>query len=152
VAEALLDKRVRVGIPAPLFLRFVGIKRIPLWFRRPVYAQLLRISRLYAGMGVELEKLQGGYELPALFADVARHGVTVSRIIAMGLIRSGWASACFHRVLAGYLRRHMTAAEMAELAQLIAYLSGVENFVNTIVSIAVMRVTAPTTSPEKKGS
>jgi hypothetical protein len=153
VAEALLDKRLRVFLPAPLLLRIFGIRQIPLWYRRPVYAQLLRISRLYVRMNITPDKLQGGYEPHTLFADIARHGVTASRIIATGLIRSGWATTLFHRPLARYLRRHMTADQLAELMQLIAYLSGVENFVTIITSAAYMRVTMPTESQaQKKGS
>lgn len=103
-------------------------------------------------MGITPEKLQGGYEAKALFADIAKHGVTASRIISVGLIRSGWATALFHRPLAGYIRRHMTADEMAELMQLIAYLSGVENFVTIITSAAYMRVTTPMESQTAEGS
>lgn len=144
-AEALLDKRLQVNVPAPWFLRLLRIKMIPIWFKRPVFSQLLRISRLYVAMGIDLEKLDEG-EAMVLFSDISRHGITASRIIAHGLIRGPIAASLFHRALAMYLRKHMDAKSLAELAKLIIYLSGGENFGSIIRSVAHMRVTMPNLS------
>ena len=51
VADALLDTGLLVKVPAPRPLRMLGIKVFPMRFRRPVYAQLLRISRMYVWPG-----------------------------------------------------------------------------------------------------
>ena len=51
VADALLDTGLLVKVPAPRPLRVLGIKVFPIRFRRPVYAQLLRISRMYVWPG-----------------------------------------------------------------------------------------------------
>ncbi|MDL2309847.1 hypothetical protein LJC39_01850 [Parabacteroides sp. OttesenSCG-928-B22] len=150
-AEALLDKRLQVNVPAPWFLRVFKIKRIPVWFKRPVFSQLLRISRLYVSMGIDLEKLDEG-EAMRLFSEIARHGKTASRIIAHGLIRGSIGAFFFHRPLALYLRRHMDAKSLAELSKLIIYLSGGENFANIIRSVAYMRVTIPNLSHDETES
>jgi len=150
-ADALLDKRLKISIPAPWLFGLFGVKRIPLWFKRPVYAQLLRISRLYVAMGIDLRELDRGEAL-TLFSELSRHGITASRIIALGLIRGGVASFLFHRPLARYLRRHMDARRLAELAKLIVFLSGGENFASIIRSAAYMKVTAPVLSQSKTES
>lgn len=150
-AEALLDKRLRVNIPAPFFLQLIGVKVVPVWIKRPVYQQLLRMSANYVEMGIELVKLDSGTGTD-LFQEIARHGVTASRIIAKGMIRSGWATFLFHRPLAYYLRCHMDARTMAELTKLVVVLSGGEDFSSIIRSVATMRVTAPTLSHKQTGS
>lgn len=150
-ADALLDKRLRVSIPAPWLLRLLGIMVVPIWFKRPVYAQLLRISRLYVGMGIDLAELDKG-EAMILFSALSKHGITASRIIALGLIRGRFISFLFHRVFAWYLRGHLQADTLAELAKLIVFLSGGENFASIIRSVAYMRVTTPVMSQTKTES
>lgn len=51
VADALLDTGLLVKVPALRPLRMLGIKVFPMRFRRPVYAQLLRICRMYVWPG-----------------------------------------------------------------------------------------------------
>jgi hypothetical protein len=150
VAEALLNTRVRINVPAPWFL-FRRLKVIPVVFYRPVYAQLLRISRLYVKMNIDLEKLETGEAIVAL-TEIAKNGVRASRIIACGMIRSTWTTFLFHRLLARYLRRRMDAATMAELTKIIVAYSGAESFTNIIRSIAHMKVTAPNLSRERTES
>jgi hypothetical protein len=159
-AEALLDKRVRVNIPAPWLLRLVRIRTVTLRFHRPVYAQLLRIARAYVRLDIDLAELEQG-DVPVLFSAIAEKGTVASRIIALGLIRGPVASFLFARPLAWYIRGHIDALAMAELTKLIVLLSGGENFAPIIRSIAHMRVTTPviptttettTLSQEKSGS
>lgn len=139
VAEALLDTRVRIHVPTPRFF-FRRAKSIPVVFYRPVYAQLLRISRLYVQMDIDLEKLEAG-ELGVALTEVAKNGIRASRIIAMGMIRSTWATWLFHRLLAHYLRRRMDARTMAELTKIIVAYSGADSFTSIIRSIGHLRVT-----------
>ena len=151
VADALLDTGLLVKVPAPRLLRLLGVKTFPIRFRRPVYAQLLRISRMYVRMHVDLEKLETG-EAAAVLASAATNGVRASRLIALGLIRSGLMSALFHRAVAAYLRRRMDAQTMAELAKVIVLLSGASHFTTIIRSIAHLQVTTPNLSREATGS
>jgi hypothetical protein len=142
-AETLLDKRVRVNIPAPRLLRLLRIRTVPLRFYRPVYAQLLSIARAYVRLDIDLAELEKG-DAPALFSAIAEKGRAASRIIALGFIRGPVTSFFFARPLAWYLRAHIDALTMAELTKLIVYLSGGENFASIIRSIAHMKVTTPT--------
>lgn len=151
VADALLDTGLLVKVPAPRLLRLFGVKTFPIRFRRPVYAQLLRISRMYVRMHVDLEKLETG-EAATVLASAATNGVRASRLIALGLIRSGLMSALFHRAVAAYLRRRMDAQTMAELAKVVVLLSGANHFTTIIRSIAHLRVTTPNLSQEATGS
>ena len=150
-AEAMLDTRLRIHVPAPWFMRLVGIKSLPLIYYRPVYAQLLRMSRLYCKMGIDLEKMEESGALER-FTCLAKNGVTASRIIACGMIRSTWRTVFFHRILARYLRRRMDANTMAELTKVIISFSGAENFIPIIRSIAHVKVTTPNLSQTKTAS
>ena len=150
VADALLDTGLLIKVPAPRPLRMLGIKVFPMRFRRPVYAQLLRISRMYVRMHVDLETLETG-EAAAVLTSAAKNGVRASRLIALGLIRSGLMSALFHRAVAAYLRRRMDAQTMAELAKVIVLLSGAGHFTTIIRSIAHLQVTTPNLQPGNDG-
>lgn len=136
-----MDTRVRINIPVPrFFLR--RAKVIPVVFYRPVYAQLLRISRLYVMMNIDLNRLETGEAIVAL-TEIAKNGVRASRIVACGMIRSTWATFLFHRLLARFLRRRMDAKTLAELTKIIVAYSGAESFTNIIRSIAHLNVTIP---------
>lgn len=150
-AEALLDQFLRIHLPTPWLLRLLGKKTTSLWFRRPVYNQLLRISAAYTKMGIELVKLEEGDGL-FLFSQIAEHGVTASRLVAMGLIRGSLTSWLFVRPLAWYLREHMEARGLAELTKLFVVLSTGEDFVSIIRSMAHLRVTVPMLSHKKTES
>ena len=150
-ANALLDTRVRIHVPAPRFFRLFGLKSVPFVLYRPVCAQLLRISRLYVSMGIDLEKLEEA-ETIEMISSVSENIVKASRLIALGMIRSTWASRLFHRAFAAYLRRNMDAKTMSELAKMIVMYSGAENFIPIIKSIAHLKVTEPNLSRIKTES
>jgi hypothetical protein len=150
-ADSILDRRLRINLPAPFLLRLPGRRTVPLWFRRPTCAQVLDMAAMYVRMGVDLKKLDEGEILP-LFEEIARHAADCSRIIARGLIRGSLTGFLFVRPLACYLRHHTDMKSLAELAKLVVYLSSGENFASIIRSIAFMRITAPGLSREKTGS
>ena len=150
-AEAMLDTRLRIHLPAPWLLRLLRIKSIPFIYYRPVYAQLLRMSRLYVKMGIDLEEMEEAGTIER-FTILAKNGVLASRIIACGMIRSTWRTFFFHRLLARYMRRRMDANTMAELTRLIISYAGAENFFNIIRSIAHVKVTTPNLSQKKTES
>ena len=151
-ADALLDKRLRISLPAPWMLRLVGKKMITYWAKRPVYQNLLNMARITAKMGLNIKDIENkGVEI--LFPMIAEHGVDASRVIAYGMIRGAIAAKMFNRPLAYYLRCHMNARRMAELMKLIVVLSGGEDFVSIIRSAITLKVTTPTLSQtEEKGS
>ena len=151
-ADALLDRRLMVSLPAPWLLRVCGLKTVPIWVGLPVCANLVRMSRLFCHMDIDLKTLEeGGFG--NLLECVAEHGVTASRMIAYGLIRGSIAARLLNRPLAWYIRSHMTMRGLAELTRLILVLSSAESFVSIIASASGMNLLRPTASqPEEKGS
>lgn len=152
-ADAMLDRRLKVNIPAPWLFRLLGKRTVSIWPKRPVAANLFRISRLFNRMGIDAEELMSG-KMGTLLEYIGAHGVTASRLIAYGLIRGPVASWLWNRPLAWYLRNHMTLPAMADLTKLIVLLSGADFFVDIIRSARDMTLTSPTLSQptEEKGS
>jgi len=137
--DTLLDKGVRVPIPAPFLLRVFGKRSISFAVRRPVLGNMLRISKLYARMNV---KADDG-NLGAWIATLQTCAVPISHICALGVLRGRYTGALFMRPLARYLRWHMTTRDMASLAAILVSLSGYQDFTNTIKFIGLMRMTQP---------
>lgn len=150
-ADALLDRRLKINLPAPWLLRLLGRRILPVWVKRPVAQNLFRMSRLFAKMDVDLKEVKAG-ELGTLLECIGRNGVTVSRVIAYGMIRGNIAAFLLNRPLAWYLRCNMDMRSLAELAKIIVLISGGEDFVSTIMSVAGLRLTEPTLSQKKSGS
>ena len=144
-AEALLDRRLKINLPGPWVLRLFGRRTIPVFVKRPVAQNLFRMSRHFASMDIDLKEVKAG-EVGTLLECVGRNGVTVSRIIATGMIRGNMGVFLFSRPLAWYIRCNMDMREMAELTKIIVLLSGVEDFVSTITSVSSLRLTTPTLS------
>ena len=139
--DTILDKGVRVPIPAPFLFRVFGIRTIALVVRRPVMGNMLRISGMYLKMGIGDElKEQDMNNWIALFRRTAK---PASRIVAIGILRgrvSGWL---FCRPLAWWLRWHTDSRQLSELADLLVALSGVQDFMNTITFLREMKITSP---------
>ena len=150
-ADALLDRRLKVQLPAPGILRLFGKRQFAFWMKRPTYGSLLLMARLTSEMDIDLKKLsEKGEEI--LFPMIAEQGVRASRIIAHGMLRGKWANRLLARPLASYLRWHMTARTLAELSKLVLLLSGAEDFVSITTSAVTMKVTQPMTGHAEKGS
>lgn len=150
-ADALMDRRLKIILPAPWIMRVFGKKTIPVWVKRPVAQNLLRISRLLVKMGINLKELKAG-ELGTLMECIAENLVPASRIIAYGMIRGAIASWMLNRPLALYLRCYMDMRSLAELANIIVLISGGEDFVSIITSVSNLRITQQTESQTGNGS
>ena len=151
-ADTLLDRRLKVYLPAPWLLRLFGARRVPIWPKQPVMANLVRMSRLFVRMDIDAERLMAGHFGP-LLRYIGKHGVTVSRVIALGLIRGSVAAWLFHRPLAWYIRSHMSLRGMAELARILVLMSTAESFVPIIRSVGSLNLMEPTLSQtERTGS
>lgn len=150
-ADALLDNRLKINLPAPWIVRKLGKKTVPVWVRLPTGETLARMARLFTRMDIELKELKAG-DLGTTLECIGRNAVTVSRIIAHGMIRGTMASLLLNRPLAWYLRCYMDMRTMAELTRVIVLLSSPEAFLNIINSVATLNQMAPTMSQEKEGS
>ena len=134
-ADALLDRRLKINLPAPWLLRIFGRKTIPLWVKLPTAGSLIRMSSLFARMDIDLQHLHDG-NFGSVLEQIAKHGVTTSRIIAYGLLRGSWSARLLNRPLAWYIRNHMPMQGLAELAKIIVLMSTSEAFVSIIASVA----------------
>lgn len=150
-ADALLDNRLKINLPAPWIVRKLGKKTVPVWVRLPTGETLARMARLFTRMDIELKELKAG-DLGTTLECIGRNAVTVSRIIAHGMIRGTTASLLLNRPLAWYLRCYMDMRTMAELTHILVLLSSPEAFLNIINSVATLNQMAPTMSQKKEGS
>ena len=144
-ADALLDRRLTVNLPAPWLFRLLGKRTIPYGVPFPTGETLCRMAALFCRMELDLKELRAG-DLGTTLACVAKNARQVSRVIAEGMLRDGLLYRPLVRPLAWYIRRHMTMRGMAELARVILLLASPEAFISIIFSVATMNMMEPTES------
>lgn len=148
--DTLLDKGVRVQIPAPLFFRIFGKKQISVVVRRSVMANMLLISKKYIGMNLADDFGDDFGQWTKIFVSTCK---PVSEIVAIGMLSRPLSAWLFAKPLARYLRRSVNSRELASIAAMLVTLNGVQDFLNTIRFLRTMRITKPRmTSPEEEGS
>lgn len=142
--ETLLDKGVRVNLPAPFFLRWFGKNTIPIVVKRPSSQTLYTISGMYMKMKKDCSPIEAGNvdEAHHLLANCM---IPASRIIAYGIASSCTPAGIRNRMLAWYLRKHLNTRQLADLVSIVITLSGVHDFCNTIRLITGLRMTMPKT-------
>lgn len=150
-ADALSDKRLMVNIPAPWIFRVLGKKTVKIPVAFPVGQTLVRMARLFTRLDLDLKELKAG-DMGTTLECIGNCAVTVSRIIAHGMLRGNMASWLLNRPLAWYLRCYMDMKTMAELTHIIVLLSSPEAFINIISSVSTLNMMAPTMSQTGKGS
>lgn len=151
-ADALLDRRLTVNLPAPWLLRKLGKKTIRYGIPFPKGETLCRMAAIFCRMDLDLKELKAG-DLGTTLECIARNGKRVSRVIAEGMVGNSIFSRPLVRPLAWYIRCHTTMRGMAELAQVLLVMAYPEDFLNIIFSLATMNLVAPTESqPMRKGS
>ena len=151
-ADALLDRRLTVNLPAPWLLRKLGTKTIRYGIPFPKGETLCRMAAIFCRMDLDLKELKAG-DLGTTLECIARNGKRVSRVIAEGMVGNSIFSRPLVRPLAWYIRCHTTMRGMAELAQVLLVMAYPEDFLNIIFSLATMNLMAPTESqPMRKGS
>ena len=151
-ADALLDRRLTVNLPAPWLLRKLGKKTIRYGIPFPKGETLCRMAAIFCRMDLDLKELKAG-DLGTTLECIARNGKRVSRVIAEGMVGNSIFSRPLVRPLAWYIRCHTTMRGMAELAQVLLVMAYPEDFLNIIFSLATMNLMAPAESqPMRKGS
>lgn len=151
-ADALLDRRLTVNLPAPWLLRKLGKKTIRYGIPFPKGETLCRMAAIFCRMDLDPKELKAG-DLGTTLECIARNGKRVSRVIAEGMVGNSIFSRPLVRPLAWYIRCHTTMRGMAELAQVLLVMAYPEDFLNIIFSLATMNLMAPTESqPMRKGS
>lgn len=139
--DTILDKGVLVPVPTPFFIRWLGKKNFNVIVRRPVLGNMLRISKMYLKMGIDIKKT--GEELTDWIAVFESTAKPTSRIVAIGMLRGRIGGWLFNRFLGWWLRWHIDSRQQAEIAALLVSLSGVMDFMNTIKFLQAMKITEP---------
>jgi hypothetical protein len=139
VAETILEKGVRVKLPAPFFLPFR--KTIAVTFHQPTLRTLLKVASIALRSGFQLEKLTGDVE--TAHKAVVDHTPAVVKIVATLMLNGRIRSAVFQRILEWWLINNLTARKLGEITLVTVAFSGVQDFTTSIRLIGTMRVTAP---------
>lgn len=96
-AELLLG----VGIEVPMKTRWFGIRGVTM--QRPTLGAMMRIAELYGRLETSFAELKGK-EIDEQMAFVAKHGKTISRIVAYAVCSGRIAGRMFNGVVAWWLR------------------------------------------------
>lgn len=140
-ADTILEKGVRVRIPAPFFLRIFLVKRIGLLFHQPYLGTLMHVARLSVKDGFDLAELNG--EINDVHELVLKHSKTLRKIVAVLYLNSGWKIRLFTGLVAKWLEYKLTPSKLAEIAVVVVAYSRLEDFTSTIRLIGAMRITSP---------
>lgn len=137
-AESILRRGVQYKVPAPLFLRLVGIKQIKILITQLYYGTELRISAILEAAEITEDKIKST-EPHKLMLD---HYRDILRIVALASINKRHISPP-ELWLREYILGRLTVWQLYELYTMIRQYSGTTHFLN-ITRLAVRtRVTAP---------
>lgn len=100
------------GISLPLRLPGRG-KQLRWVMRVPTVESRIRISRMYVVMGVTYEQLQA-FTFEQKMEFTAKHGKTISRMIAYGIVRGHFLGWLLNRPVAWMLRTQMHPVALEE--------------------------------------
>lgn len=139
-ADTILERGVRVKLPAPLFLRPFR-REINLILRQPRYGTLLYVARISLKAGFDVSKLDNG-DINSAHEIISKYAKPVARIAAVLFLDSKWRIRLFSRVMAKWLIWKLTPRKMAEIAILAVAYGGIEDFTTTIRLIGAMRMKA----------
>lgn len=144
-AQILLQRGVSVSLAAPLFFRILGCKKMDIEIRAVSNRKMLQIALEYLEMGItDITELR----LYDAFKLYAKHHDHVCNIVALST-ESRWPQW----LIARQLSRQLNPTELFYLFNLILLHGGIEDFINTIRSIAKTRITKPMNlSPEEETS
>ncbi len=150
-ADALLD----IGVSLPLLRVRIPFRRKPveirLTMRRPNLGSQIRIARLYLKTGVTYEEMARFTKHDEL-AFLARHGKTVSLMVALTVCRGRLTGLLLTPVVAWMLRRMVDDRWVAAANLRFVSLLGTKSFMNIIGSAQQINPLAPRTSQGKRGS
>lgn len=137
-AESILRRGVQYKVPAPLFLRLVGIKSVKILITQLYYGTELRIAAILESKGITEDKIKTA-EPHKLMLD---HYRDILRIVALASLNKRVINPLSLWLREYYLSR-LTVWQLYELYTMIRQYSGAGHFMN-ITRLAVRtRVTAP---------
>jgi len=153
-AETMLERGVRVPLPAPRFLRLFGKKTIGITIYQPYLRTIKTAALLALSDGFSLNDLTEG-KTDAALQLASKHAETISRIIAVYVLNGKWRNRLFSRLLGSWLFSRLTAGRLLEVSVAIILMSRYQDFTSSIRLFKQMSLTMmmpKNLSPEEKGS
>lgn len=141
-ANTILDKGVRVHLPAPFLLRVLFVRSVGFTLMQPTLGQLLRVSSVALAAGFDIDRLEKG-GLNEAHRLVTQHTRSLAKIAAILMIRGKFRGQLFAGLLARWLVWKLTPRKLAEITLIAVAMSGMEDFTSTIRLIGAMRLTRP---------
>ena len=136
------------GISLPL--RLLGRKKYLRWVMRvPSLESRIRISKMYGRLEVTHEELQA-FTFEQKMEFTARHGKTVSRMVAYAIVRGYFLGWILNRPVAWMLRTQMHPTALEEAFMLSVSAMNTVPFENTIRLAEMINILAPTLSQRKR--
>lgn len=141
-AYAVMERGVRAKVRAPLFLRLIGIKVIPITLKKLYAGTLFRVSAFYLSTGLTTEDLKETTTEHALEL-MHKHGDAIYRAVACALINSKTLGWLFTKWLGRYLKENLTMRETLVLLELCLMYNGVADFMSTTRLVKALKITEP---------
>jgi hypothetical protein len=150
-ADTILQRGVKVKIPAPFLLRIFRKKTINVIISSPFEGTMHRVASYYLSTGITFDILEGitvetGIEL------YAKHGKTISKAVAVAILNGYVKGWLFTKPLAWYLRWHLKPIQLFALTTTLIVYGGVQDFINTTKSVRRMTLTQPKVGQKVQGS
>ena len=149
-SKLILDR----GVAIPLRpLRFLNVKKKPrtIVIRHPYAGGLIRMSRQRLEIGVTHDEMKD-YTTEQNMEFIAKHGKTVSRIVAGAIVRGYFTYPLFGRLTAWWLRWRVHPVFLSEAMFQLFENVDVRSFTNIINLAEALNLTKPRLSREGKGS
>ena len=148
---ALLDR----GVSVPLKEVHLPFRkkpfRIRLTLRRPRLGGLMRLARLYLTLGTTADEMQQ-FTKEQEMAFLAKHGKTLSLMIACMLCRGWWARHLLFRPAAWWIRHYMEPLYIWAVVRHFVLLLGTAPFMSIIRSAETTNPMKLKLSHKRKGS
>ena len=135
------------GISLPL--RLPGGRHIRWVMRVPTYASLLNIGRMYLKLGVRYDEVKE-YDFEQKVEFITRHGVSVSRMVAYGIVRGRILGRLLNRPVAWILRHWMHPAALEASWIIVVRTFNTVPFGNIIRLAETINPMSPVLSREKR--
>lgn len=147
--EQFNDLILDMGVSIPLGPIFGFTPRLVM--RAPYAGTLLRISRLYLSMGIEKSSLDNmSYE--QIMELHIKYGKTISKMVALAILRGYWSGKFLTPVLAFVLIWLMKPTMLHEAWYQLLNMLDTRSFIKVIKSADQINLMKPRLSQQKKGS
>jgi len=153
-AETIIERGVRVKLPAPRFLRLLGKKTISVTIHRPTLRTMFTALSFALKEGFSIDGLAEG-KTDAALKLIVNHSQTVCQIVAVHLLNDKWLIRLFSRPLSRWLFSKLNNGLLLDISVTIVLLSRYQDFTTTIRLFKglTMNLTTPKNlSPEGEGS